>query len=662
MLRLGTLVLLFTFLFSDLTVQAQEPPTAAITVLPADGQTRGIQLRSQTVDAIIRSDGASIWADTRVWVYLYNPARAQIVLPLALPGPQLAPAPLPANLQVRLKNSPLALTFLPASEDQPPIRATTTVTVPARSAVELRINYRQALPVEDGLATFAYLLTSTASWSGRPESLRVTVRFDPPLATGQLLGYAPDAHDRAHDTLTWHWENTKATQNVGVAFIPPSWWADLAAARSAATPDAGLAAHRALAERYWRLATMTPPAFQTKGYFERFFPSAVATLQTSLAHSGDAAPTDLAATHARLAELYLFQTARLLNKDTDTYLQLAAAELTAALALRPADVSIRQEAADLHRQLLAQARARGDALAVQEHQTRLAALDTATGLPAAQTLTQAAALALAEQAVAQDDLASAAQRVTEAFGADVIVAPSGAAPRIQQALVSVSTTPTGRRIEMQVVGTAGRAGPLLAEAAQALAGVGQVEVGADRLALFLPDIDVGSLLAAQAAAAEALAGMPELALLAAALSPAQQARQIETLPFLTIERYVEAADLGPARAQWEAQAQRLEAAAAAASAGEDASHAAQLGRVQATLWIRDAAAWRALVERSRATYRVMLATQAEVRTWELFAGEARTLTAEARSWRADRLAWVAGGSALLLALMVYVVWRAMGRG
>ncbi len=643
--------------------QAQEPATASITVLPADGQTRGVQLRAQTVDATIRHEREAVLADTRIWIYLYNPGKGAVTMPISLPGPQLAPADLPAGLEVALERTPLELTPLPPREGSPQIRASTVITVPARGAVSLRISYRQRLPVQEGLATFAYFLTETAKWSGWPESLRVTARFDPPLATGQLLGAAPTPHAQREGELTWHWENTKATQNIGVAFVAPERWAALEEARRATGPGAGLAAHRNLAEHYWQLANLAPPVFQSEGYFDRFFPAAVAALQAGLADpSPEATPADLAAARLQLAGFYRAMADRLEDaQGALSYLQSAATELDMALALRSDDPDVREAAIQLRGRLAALASQRGDLLAAQEHEARLAFLATPAGLPSAEMQAQLAALALAETALAQGDHDGARQLLLAAFGPEAVTAAGGPAPRIAQALVTVVTSPAGRSFEARLAGETGKTQAVLAEAGLALAQAVPAAVAGDRLSITLPYTRPTQLLAAQERAAEALAPIPELALLAAALRPAELSWQTVAGPFLISERYVESVDLTSARDTALARAARLTADAAAASAAEGTSVEARLARAQGSLWAADALAWRLLAERSRATYRVTLTTADVTRAWELTTDDALSLVAEARAWRYDRLAWLAAGMALLLGLMAGVVWRATWR-
>ncbi len=564
------------------TAHAEGPGTAVITVLPADGRPRGVQVRAQTVDATISEKAGVIWADTQVLIDFYNPGQTPIVVPVTLPGPQLTPAALPEQLGATLDNKPLQLMLLSPSDGQPQVQATTVITVPVKGKAALRISYRQALPVQDGLAVFTYFLTATANWSGKPESLRVTVRFAPRAAPGQLLSITPAATRDERDGLTWHWENTEPTEDVGVAFITPSWWADLETARQQATPENGLTGYTVLAERTWRLATLTAPHFQDDGIFERFFPAAVEALVDGIANAGDAAtPAQIAAAHVRLADFYQARAGRLAPDAAISYLQLAASELQAALALQPLDVVTRQTADALQRQLLGLARERGDALAAQEHEARVAAIATGAGLPSEQILAQGAALTLAEQAVARGDSTSAAEEVARSFGAGATTLPAMPPPRLAQTRITVTTTPTNRVFSLHASGDAVRTA-LLAQASQALAGAlpgfAHAEAGTDFLTFSLPTSDTQQLMATQSVAAAALADVPELALLVAALMPAQQAWHIERQPFLLSERYVEMVDLRSAHTEWEARAAQLTTAAEQARASRRFRNRSKVGQ------------------------------------------------------------------------------------
>lgn len=341
---------------------AGAPGTAAVVVVPADGRHRGVQLRAQTVDVTIAQDATGVWADTRLWVQLHNPSAKPIVVTIALPGPQANPVALPSDLEATLDNKPLTLTPLPAQPDQPAIGFTAPITVPLRGMAAVLVRYRQALPEDQGLVTFNYPLTTTAIWSGRPESLRVTVRFAHAAEPDQLLAHAPAATRYHRDGMTWHWENTKATSAIGVAFMAPDWWAAFRnEGAAAAIPTAGLAEYMALARRYRQLAALPEPAFASDvGFFDRYYPPAVAALEAGVAAAGaDTDPAALAQAYADLAALYQQRADRLPEAAAAPFIQMAALALEHGVALTPTDAELRRAAAALYAQLADQAQARG---------------------------------------------------------------------------------------------------------------------------------------------------------------------------------------------------------------------------------------------------------------------------------------------------------------
>ncbi len=284
-----------------------QPGSAALSIVPQGGRPRGVQLRAQTVDAVISQDAAGVWADMRVWVQLFNPGNQPIVVPVTLPGPQLAAAALPADFEITLNNRPLAL---------PPLRTigfTAPITVPVSGSAHLRLHYRQALSSQDDLVSFTYPLTATLQWGNTPESVRVTIKYAPALPPEAILTHAPAATRRDRDGLTWHIENRKAAASIGVAFMAPVWWREFTAARTAAAASqAGLAEQMALSRRYEQMANLTAPPFDPAApFFERYYPGAVAALQAGIARPGPAAqPAELAAAHAGLARLYLARAGR----------------------------------------------------------------------------------------------------------------------------------------------------------------------------------------------------------------------------------------------------------------------------------------------------------------------------------------------------------------
>jgi hypothetical protein len=644
-------------------VYAEAPPTGTLTAVPTDGRPRGLQLRSQTVDVTIRQTPDGMLADTILWVKFSNPGKQTVSMPLALGGPQLGPRALPQILDVTLDNRPIALESLEpftARVDGGPIIAyTLPITVPLKGSATLRVRYNQVLAEQEGLISYTYPITATARWSGTPESLRITVKFDPSLPADQILSRTPAGLRAARDGITWTWDAQRPKTSIGASLMSPAWWRDYAAARTAAAaPDAGLTEHLALSDFYRRLSKLPPPAFDSAtDYYNRYFPSEVAELQAALKASDRSSPTKVAAIHLRLAEIYLGHAERLGLGSDSAYLQSAATELEAAIALDNADATVRSTAISLYAQLAQAAGARGDQATAAQHLARVAALDATGSNASPEALAQATLLVRANEALARGDLRAARQLVAEGFGAGAVTRTDAPPPRAGQALVTVTTTAGERDIIFRLVGGNPSAiSALLADTASALAGVSAVRVSTagDRITVAIPYTDGRGLMAIQAKLAAALPDEPELALLGAVLSPRQLAWENRSGLLGSSVRYVERIDLGPAWQAWEARAHQIEAA----GFGQDAPGTtnSELARLQRAFWADDAAAWRKLAAESQVDYRVKIASEEPEKHWEAAAGATRMLEAEARSLMPAQIALLAGIAVCLLVSLVLAAW------
>ena len=592
---------------------AETPPTGTLTVIPTDGKHRGIQIRAQTVDATIRQTPDGVLADTILWVKLSNPGKQAVVMPVALGGPQLGPRALPQILDVTLDNQPVDLAslepFTARADGGPIIAYTLPITVPLNGSTALRVHYSQRLTEQGGLVSYTYPITATARWSGTPESLRMTLKFSPPLPADQILSQMPAARRTDRDGFTWHWDGQRPKVSIGVAFMSPTWWRDFVAARAvAATPAAGLAEHLALSGFYRHLSALPPPGFDAAAdFYGRNFPSEVAELRAALAAPAQNDSAERSAIHLRLAEILLAHAERLGSNADSAYLQSAAAELEAASALDNTDASLRTTAAALYAQLAEAAGARGDQATATQHLTRVAALNATGKAAPPEVLAQAATLERASAAVVRGDLDTARRLVAEAYGPAAVTRADAPPPRANQAAVTVTTAPGERRINLRLTGGDPAAiGALLADAAATLATLppARVDARGDQITIALPFTDSRELMAAQARLAAALPDKPELALLAAALQPRQLTWEKRSTLLGSSERYVEQPDLGPAWQTWEARADQLEAASL-----RDAAAAAnpKLAQLQRAFWADDAAAWRKLAAESQGNYQVQVA-------------------------------------------------------
>ncbi len=381
---------------------------AAISIVPADGKPRGIRLRSQTVSTVISEDATGVWADTDLEVLLQNRGKAPVSLPIGLPGPQPAAyvtttQELPQILEMTLDKKPLAL----APGRGADVRASALITVPVQGTVAIRVRYRQAVPVSDDVAAYDYPLMAGNVWAGAPESVTAVVIFRPPVSSEQVMYLTPGFRTPRAGAYGWSWSGGKAPANAAAAFVTNAWWRGLEEARSAAAaPGAGLAEHAALAERYWRLATLAPPAFaRTTGFYDRTVPLALAALRAGIASAGpDVRPEDLARARERLAGLYLAEGNRAGGPTGQTYLQLAAVELAAAALLNPGDPDLAASAAALQGRLAQAATNRGDGALAAARGAQVQALTAGRPSPSTEQAVQHETLALAQAAVKAGDL------------------------------------------------------------------------------------------------------------------------------------------------------------------------------------------------------------------------------------------------------------------
>ena len=277
-------------------------------------------------------------------------------------------------------------------------------------------------------------------------------------------------------------------------------------------------------------------------------------------------------------------------------------------------------------------------------------------------------LRLAQSAAAAGDVDGAREIVTQAFGADALALPGARPPRITQSLLRVSNSRGLRALSIQFVDARrGEAATALAqETTTALATRAAVVTAGPTLTITLPYDDAADLLAAQDRLAAALPDLPELALLEAALTT----RHLDwplTEGRVTLENgYRERVDLRPVMRAWDAEAEKLEAAAREAEATGQ-----PLDQVRAAIWRSDARLWLDLSALSRAIYTARvdevgagpdwIVARAHQfyeegslrREWSVRPGETRQLEAAIVGWRWDRLA-LAAALAILVVLIVFV--------
>lgn len=658
---------------SPIVAHADSTGTGSINVVPGNGGPRGIRLRSQTVDLAIKEDGSGVWADTDLRVQLHNRGDAQVIMPIEIPGPQISETEMPEISEATLGGRPLALTPA-AAPDGIQIRSTATITIPVRGSVDIRIRYRQALAVQNALASYAYLLTAGNVWAGAPESLRVSITFAQPIQPEQLLHLAPAPHSPNPGTFTWEWGGVKAPSNIGLAFMSSEWWRQLDEERAvAAMPEAGLREHAALGERYWYLATLAPPAFAPRAsFYERFHSQAIAEWRAGITTAkSQTDPVELAKARERLAGIYLAEGNREGGAAGEAYLQLALGELEKAAILDPEDADL-QASSIAMRRLLMKAAARQEAerngSVVEPVHQELASVTAARDRAARP---QAEGILLAQRAIEAGDFAGASRILAGTFGPDVLELPSGRPPRISQALLFVDNAPGIRTVRLQMMDyeQGAAAAAVISEAAEALHDFSDVAASGTEITLTLRYDDPVVLLASQDRLNAALADLPELGLLSSALFTRDLAWPVTESVLTRTHSYRESVDLRTSTLAWEAEAAQLDKVA-----GEAEATGGSLNLLRAAIWRHDAQAWRGIGTRSRAVYQAEVSGKDEgpdwmlervhrlhpegisKRQWVVRAGELRQLGASALAWRYDRLVLLLGAMLMLALMVVLGAW------
>jgi hypothetical protein len=625
-MQASALAILLYFVFSTLA-HAEEIGTVSVDVLPTGGKHQGIVLKAQTVDAVLSNQQGTVWADTKVWLRLHNPASKAITVPVSLPGPQLFPARLPLDLQILVDDAPVALTVSKGSSSAAET-GSGLIRIPARGSVDVRLSYRQALFERDERDVYGYMLSGADQWAGNPESLRVTVEFMPPLTTDQLSSpVVPSPHQSDAHSLKWDWEGdwAKTRPSILLAFMTPAWWNEYGAARAAAArDDAGATEHIALAQHYRRLASLPSLPFEAEAaYHTRYYPSIIAELRLAIAASTSVSDTMQART--LLADVYRREADLAAPEAVAYYLQSAAEEIRLATGDDAATPDLNTFTADAYAKL--------------------------------------AQSALERRLIEKGESGTASQLLNERFGPTAAVLPDAPRPLANQSLINVIHTAHRRTIGLTLEGSGNpeALSELVTETATALRGRSPIEIITDsnRLTLTLPFQDGAQLAQLQRTLAADLPAAPELALLGAVLSSAPVLRETATGPATSTWRFEERMDLTSAAARWYQFADRLTAAASAAAVTPELRQDSSGGvsQLQRALWAADASAWREMVRNSRVQYHMSIEDPEVSRTWEVPAGASRDLLVEVARWNVQRIRWVPLVAAVLVIGGAALLWR-----
>jgi hypothetical protein len=641
----ATMLAVCFFALAITPAAAGDSGTAAVNLLPANGKHRGIVLKSQTVDTIISAEEGKVWADTKVWMKLQNPASKPITVSVTLPGPQMTPLPLPSDLSVLVDKAPLQLTPSAGADSAQPAGATAAISIPARKSVDVRIAYRQALSNTNGLVTYTYLLDEASQWAGTPESLRLTVELKPPIHMGSLLATSQPAHRSDGQRMTWDWETDwgKPGANVGLALMSPGWSTEFEAAQAAAAEqDAGAAQHILLSQHYTRLASLQGSLLKAPlAVWSRFYPAAIAELQTALNSKSSTAERTQA--HSLMARLYVEQAGQAEQSGRQQYLQAAAAEIRSALADSEPEPELVELAGKVFGDLSDIASGAGDGAAARRYGEQLEEIRAFSPQQAADTQAANQRLSQATSALEQGDTDTARDLVASFLDTQATTAPEAPAPIVGQTSLTVTTTPQGRQIVVHLGQDADlqEASELAAETEKALRPhkVAQAIRKANCITLTLPGPPGTAMFALQKDLADALPDAPELALLHSVLADTNGYTETHTSHLRSMWQYTEEVDLAPALRRWEELAAQLERATPGLPQGLAPAQSEQVRFMQSVLWASDAAAWRRLAASSTVDYRFEPLASDTNYEWQVRTGESREMVVQMIQWNPSGIRW-----------------------
>ena len=214
----------------------------------------------------------------------------------------------------------------------------------------------------------------------------------------------------------------------------------------AASPEASASDYVALAERYKNLARLPLLPFQNSSFFDRFYPSAVSSLEAAVARPEVAGSPEAASVFATLALLYDERAQASDGEDRYLYAQLAADAAIRGLAAGHAEPGLRELAAGVLERASTLAQERGDAGAERDYRAQLESLRLGANGLTADDRERARLLDEASLAIERKDYRKARQILAGLSSPDAQSPETPAAPRISALMIETSTEPGLRRL------------------------------------------------------------------------------------------------------------------------------------------------------------------------------------------------------------------------
>ena len=316
------------------SAQSNPGTSPQLYLLPRDGNTN-ISVDTHIATLRVINDGAGPLLTVDATYRLRNPADSGVTQPLQLfPGGDLSLSGF-QNVALSQNQQPLPL------EPNGSGGYFSQIDLAADGQTTLNLQYQVSLG-SDSLATIRYAPSVLNNWSGNI-SLRVELELPTSIPAESWVEIAPADWRYSVTTqasvigLRWLYDFTVPEEPMLLRFITPSVWANLQDAESLATENAAAAAFVRLGNLYRDLARLAP----SETVRQRFYSQAIAAYSAGLASQGLtlSPPTDRAALHIGLADLYRRRLIEVGAEEQAGYANLMVEQIAEALALLPPDDS-----------------------------------------------------------------------------------------------------------------------------------------------------------------------------------------------------------------------------------------------------------------------------------------------------------------------------------
>ena len=302
-------------------------------LLPRDAANNNVEVESHIATLRVVDDAAGPLLTVSAIYRLRNPETNEVTLPLLL---------FPGGDQSLSGYQNLTLT---QNEQTLPLEASdgggyfSQISLAAGGRATLLLQYQVSLGNES-LATVRYAPSILNGWSGNI-SLRVELEVPSSIPAESWIEITPDDWRYSVTTapsiigLRWLYDFSVPDEPLRLRFITPRIWAELRAAESAANERAAVSAYVRLGDLYRDMVRIAP----TENARQRFYAQAIAAYSGGLTSPAFAlaSPSERAALHIGLADLYRRRLVEVGSSEQGGYADLMVAQIEAALAILPAD-------------------------------------------------------------------------------------------------------------------------------------------------------------------------------------------------------------------------------------------------------------------------------------------------------------------------------------